>query len=135
MAIILIADDDPIVRLTVSEFLEAAGHSVLEANDGQEALDMLATIQIDLLIVDMLMPNMDGLETILALRKAGSGVPIIAISSGGRMDRSTLLRPAAVFGANATLSKPLLRDVLVATVEATLGNAMGEMAAKADHAP
>lgn len=120
MAIVLIADDDPIVRLTVGEFLGAVGHSVLEAADGQEALDTIATVQIDLLVVDMLMPNMDGLETILALRKSGSTLPIIAISSGGRMDRSTLLRPAAVFGANATLSKPLLRDSLVSTVEATL---------------
>lgn len=120
MAIVLIADDDPIVRLTVGEFLAAVGHSVLEAADGQEALDTIATVQIDLLIVDMLMPNMDGLETILAVRRSGSTLPIIAISSGGRMDRSTLLRPAAVFGANATLSKPLLRDLLVSTVEATL---------------
>lgn len=120
MAIVLIADDDPIVRLTVGEFLGAVGHSVLEAADGQEALDTIATVQIDLLVVDMLMPNMDGLETILAVRRSGSTLPIIAISSGGRMDRSTLLRPAAVFGANATLSKPLLRDSLVSTVEATL---------------
>jgi CheY-like chemotaxis protein len=120
MAIVLIADDDPIVRLTVGEFLGAVGHSVLEAADGQEALDTIATVQIDLLVVDMLMPNMDGLETILAVRRSGSTLPIIAISSGGRMDRSTLLRPAAVFGANATLSKPLLRDLLVSTVEAIL---------------
>lgn len=120
MAIVLIADDDPIVRLTVGEFLGAVGHSVLEAADGQEALDTIATVQIDLLVVDMLMPNMDGLETILAVRRSGSTLPIIAISSGGRMDRSTLLRPAAVFGANATLSKPLLRDSLVSTVEAIL---------------
>lgn len=120
MAIVLIADDDPIVRLTVGEFLGAVGHSVLDAADGQEALDTIATVQIDLLVVDMLMPNMDGLETILAVRRSGSTLPIIAISSGGRMDRSTLLRPAAVFGANATLSKPLLRDSLVSTVEAIL---------------
>jgi CheY-like chemotaxis protein len=120
MATILIADDDPIVRLTASEFLEAAGHSVLQAADGQEALDMVAACHVDLLVVDMLMPNVDGLETIIALRKGGSAMPIIAISSGGRMDRSTLLRPAAVFGANAILSKPLLRDTFVLTVEETL---------------
>jgi CheY-like chemotaxis protein len=113
MATILIADDDPIVRLTASEFLEAAGHSVLQAADGREALDMVAACHVDLLVVDMLMPNVDGLETIIALRKGGSAMPIIAISSGGRMDRSTLLRPAAVFGANSILSKPLLRDTFV----------------------
>jgi CheY-like chemotaxis protein len=124
MANILIADDDPILRLTVSEFLGAVGHTVLEAADGREALDLIAAAAVDLLIVDMLMPNVDGLETIMELRKAGSTIPIVAISSGGRMDRSILLRPAVVFGADVTLSKPLLRDTLVSTVEAALTKAM-----------
>jgi len=124
MANILIADDDPILRLTVGEFLGAVGHTVLEAADGQEALDLMAAAAVDLLIVDMLMPNVDGLETIMALRAAGSKIPIVAISSGGRMDRSILLRPAVVFGADVTLSKPLLRDTLVSTVEAALTKAM-----------
>jgi CheY-like chemotaxis protein len=124
MANILIADDDPILRLTVGEFLGAVGHTVLEAADGREALDLMAAAAVDLLIVDMLMPNVDGLETIMALRKAGSTIPIVAISSGGRMDRSILLRPAVVFGADVTLSKPLLRDTLVSTVEAALTKAM-----------
>jgi CheY-like chemotaxis protein len=124
MANILIADDDPILRLTVGEFLGAVGHTVLEAADGREALDLIAAAAVDLLIVDMLMPNVDGLETIMELRKAGSKIPIVAISSGGRMDRSILLRPAVLFGADVTLSKPLLRDTLVSTVEASLTKAM-----------
>jgi len=124
MANILIADDDPILRLTVGEFLGAVGHTVLEAADGREALDLIAAAAVDLLIVDMLMPNVDGLETIMELRKAGSKIPIVAISSGGRMDRSILLRPAVLFGADVTLSKPLLRDTLVSTVEAALTKAM-----------
>jgi len=124
MANILIADDDPILRLTVCEFLGAVGHTVLEAADGREALDLIAAAVVDLLIVDMLMPNVDGLETIMALRAAGSTIPIVAISSGGRMERSILLRPAVVFGADVTLSKPLLRDTLVSTVEAALTKAM-----------
>ena len=124
MANILIADDDPILRLTVGEFLGAVGHTVLEAADGREALDLIAAAVVDLLIVDMLMPNVDGLETIMALRAAGSTIPIVAISSGGRMERSILLRPAVVFGADVTLSKPLLRDTLVSTVEAALTKAM-----------
>jgi CheY-like chemotaxis protein len=124
MANILIADDDPILRLTVGEFLGAVGHTVLEAADGREAMDLIAAAAVDLLIVDMLMPNVDGLETIMELRKAGSKIPIVAISSGGRMDRSILLRPAVLFGADVTLSKPLLRDTLVSTVEASLTKAM-----------
>lgn len=113
MARILIADDDPILRMTVVEFLGAEGHDVIEAVDGREALDMLASAPFDLLIVDMLMPNVDGLEVIMQLRKSGVALPILAISSGGRMDRSTLLRPAQIFGANQILPKPLLRSALV----------------------
>lgn len=121
MAVILIADDDPILRATVKEYLEQIGHTVLEARDGEEALDQ-ASSDVDLLILDMLMPNKDGLETILELRGAGSALPILAISSGGKMDRSTLLRPATVFGANETMAKPLLRDALLAKVEGMLAS-------------
>jgi CheY-like chemotaxis protein len=120
MARILIADDDPILRMTVVEHLQAEGHEVVEAVDGREALDRLTAEPVDLLIVDMLMPNVDGLEVIMQLRRSGSTLPILAISSGGRMDRSTLLRPAQIFGANRILPKPLLRDQLVETVRSLL---------------
>lgn len=121
MATILIADDDPIVRATVVEFLGAAGHSVSEACDGQQALDHIARSCVDLLILDMLMPNKDGLETILELRRSGSRLPILAISSGGRMDIQSLLRPAMAFGATQVLAKPLRRPELMDVVESLLG--------------
>lgn len=120
MARILIADDDPILRMTVVDYLEAEGHEVIEAADGREALDRLAEGPFDLLIVDMLMPNVDGLEVIMQLRRSGATLPILAISSGGRMDRSTLLRPAQIFGANETLPKPLMRSALVSAAQSLL---------------
>ncbi|WP_029416668.1 response regulator transcription factor [Brevundimonas bacteroides] len=115
MAVILIADDDPIVRATLSEYLGQAGHAVIEAADGDQALSKLDQT-VDLLILDMLMPNKDGLETILQLRRSGNTIPILAVSSGGKMDRSTLLRPAEVFGANASMPKPILRAALLTKV-------------------
>lgn len=126
MATILIADDDPIVCATVAEYLSAEGFTVMEAEDGRQAVAIARTVRIDLMIVDMLMPEQDGLETILELRKAGFTLPILAISSGGRMDRKTLLAPALAFGANEALGKPLMRGSLVSAVRALLQNASAQ---------
>ena len=120
MARILLADDDPILRATAGAYLTDAGHDVREACDGVAALQRLGQETFDLLILDMLMPEMDGLEVILEVRRTGSTLPILAISSGGRMDVSSLLRPAAAFGATSTMSKPLLRDPLLMIVNSLL---------------
>lgn len=120
MARILLADDDPILRATAGAYLADAGHTVSEACDGAVALQLLGQQTFDLLIVDMLMPEKDGLEVILQVRRTDQQVPILAVSSGGRMDVSSLLRPAAAFGASATMSKPLLRAPLLEMVESLL---------------
>lgn len=117
MARILIADDDPILRALVSDMLGEVGHGVEEAEDGQQAVDLLLARPFDLLIVDMLMPNKDGLEVIMETRKSGSALPIIAITSGGRMDAPSLLKPAQIFGADAVLAKPLHADTLIKTID------------------
>ena len=65
MANILIVDDDPTIQLIAGELLRADGHDVVNAGDGVEALKALVTIPADLVVLDMLMPNMDGLETII----------------------------------------------------------------------
>jgi len=120
MARILLADDDPILRATAGAYLADEGHLVSEACDGADALQLLAREPFDLLIVDMLMPDTDGLEVIMQVRRTDQQLPILAISSGGRMDVSSLLRPAAAFGATATMSKPLLRTPLVEMVASLL---------------
>jgi CheY-like chemotaxis protein len=120
MAHILVADDDPILRATAGAYLADAGHTVSEASDGTEALEALSQSSFDLLIVDMLMPETDGLEVILQIRRTDQTLPILAISSGGRMDISSLLTPAAAFGATATMSKPLLRAPLLKMVQRLL---------------
>ena len=116
MSIILVVDDDPTVRLIAKELLEAEGHAVLEAGDGAEALKLVASVHTDLVILDMLMPNKDGLETIVELRRTQAGVRILAISSGGRMEAGQLLRMALVFGADETMAKPLRIDTFASTV-------------------
>lgn len=112
MASILVVDDDPTVRMIAGEILISAGHQVSEAADGEEALQQVAATPFDLVVLDMLMPNKDGLETIAELRGRRPRMRILAISSGGRMDAGQLLRTALVFGADETMAKPLRSEVL-----------------------
>ena len=107
MTTILIVDDDPTLRVIAAELLAGEGYRVIEAEDGDGALRMIEAEPVDLLVLDMLMPNKDGLETILELRRRRSDVRILAISSGGSMDIDSLLRPALAFGADRVMSKPL----------------------------
>lgn len=107
MAVILIVDDDPTVRLIAKELLRVGGHAVLEAEDGDDALKIADAITVDLVVLDMLMPNKDGLEAISELRKRQPHIRILAISSGGRMDQGLLLRTAMAFGADESVEKPL----------------------------
>lgn len=107
MAAILIVDDDPTIRAIASEFLRDEDHAIVEAADGYEALRILKAAPIDLMVLDMLMPGKDGLETIMESRQIHPGVRILAISSGGSMDANYLLAVANTLGADAVLSKPL----------------------------
>lgn len=133
MAIILIVDDDPTVRLIAGELLRSEDHAIVEAADGDEALKIVASMAVDLVVLDMLMPNKDGLETIVELRRHNPGIRILAISSGGRMEPGHLLRTAMMFGADECLQKPLrltcfsqaVARLLTQTSQATCPIAMG----------
>lgn len=116
MAIIVIVDDDPTIRLIAGEMLRHEDYAVVEASDGIEALSVVSILPVDLVVLDMLMPNKDGLETIAELKATHPDVRILAISSGGRMDSGMLLRTALAFGADDALPKPLHADTFAATV-------------------
>jgi len=116
MAIILIVDDGPTVRLIAGELLRGDDHAIVEAEDGDEALRIVGAMAVDLVVLDMLMPNKDGLETIVELRKSQPDIRILAISSGGVMDRSLLLRTAMAIGADESLQKPLRLETFADTV-------------------
>lgn len=122
---ILIADDDPLVRAIAMTLLEGKGYQVLEAADGAEALDIIRGHRVDLVVLDMLMPNKDGLETILELRRNRSTIRILAISSGGSMDVGSLLRPAIAFGADRSMAKPLRPAAFTSTVADMLAGPAG----------
>jgi CheY-like chemotaxis protein len=120
-ATILIIDDDPLMRAIAGEMLSSAGHQVLEAEDGAAGLSLLEVAPVDLIITDMLMPEMDGVESIMAIRQRRPGIPVIAISAGARhQPAGDLLRLALALGAEAALSKPIKRGELLALVEKLL---------------
>ncbi|MGV8929965.1 MAG: response regulator [Brevundimonas sp.] len=133
MAIILIVDDDPTVRLIAGELLRSEEHAIVEAEDGDEALKILSAMAIDLVVLDLLMPNKDGLETIVELRKRQPDIRILAISSGGRMEPGQLLRTASVFGADECMEKPLRLESfsrMVASLLARPSQAASRMATR-----
>lgn len=113
---IVIADDDPTLRAIGEELLADEGYRILQAADGDEALRLIGSEPVDLIVLDMLMPNKDGLETIIELRRRQSDIRILAISSGGRMDIDSLLKPALAFGADRIMSKPLRISTFASTI-------------------
>jgi CheY-like chemotaxis protein len=125
MATILITDDDPTVRAIATELLAPDGHRVLEAVDGNQALEIVRREPIDLIVLDMLMPDKDGLETIIAIRREGLPVRILAISSGGSMGADGVLKPALAFGADRIMVKPLRISVFAKTVAEMLASPIG----------
>ena len=106
MAVILIADDDTMLRTTMRKMLEASGHAVLEATSGLEAEEIVGRERVDLLITDIIMPDKEGLMLVRDLKKSLPDLRIIAMSGGGRAGAFTLLEAATQFGANAVLKKP-----------------------------
>ncbi len=106
MARILVVDDDPDIRDMLRRMLESAGYEVIDAPDGKEALTLTDNSQPDAIITDVLMPEKDGLETILELRRNAPDVKIIAISGGDRVPAENYLRTAQRLGAQHTLCKP-----------------------------
>ena len=120
MAIVLVVDDDPTIRAIVTELLRDERHAIIEAADGDKALRVLDATPAELVVLDMLMPNRDGLETITEIRRRHPGVRILAISSGGSMGVGNLLNMARVFGADETLAKPLSFVTFAETVNRLL---------------
>ena len=117
MARILIIDDQPQIRDNCREALEEAGHSVMVAGDGQEGLQLYKQESADLVILDLYMPNVDGLATIQALRASTPSLPIIAMSGGGTFgERKSFLDVARALGAVRTFEKPLPLAAFLAMV-------------------
>lgn len=128
MARILVVDDDSLVRQTIKHLLAAQGHEVHEAENGRHGEALALRDSPDIVVIDILMPEQEGVETIIALRRQRPDVRILAISGGGQMRYPDFLAMAKQFGAHATLAKPFDRDALLGALAPLLshgGNAHG----------
>jgi two-component system chemotaxis response regulator CheY len=112
MANILIVDDSSTMRKIISRSLRQAGLAVdeiFEAGDGVEGLNVLAGKKVDLILSDINMPNMDGLEFIKMVRANGNSVPIVMITTEGGED---IIKEALSNGASDSIKKPFTPDQL-----------------------
>lgn len=118
---ILVIDDDVDVRQCVREILEHTGYSVLEAENGSVGLGLFRRNNVDLVIVDLFMPEKEGIETIIELRKEFPDLKIIAISGGiPGYGPDNFLNIAQKLGANSSLDKPFNMEQLLAAVKKLL---------------
>jgi len=114
---ILVVDDESRMRKLVKDFLNRAGYQVLEAGDGEEAVDVFfSTKGIDLLVLDVMMPRMDGWEVVREIRKV-SEVPIIMLTA---KDQENDELQGFDLGVDEYISKPFSPKILVARIEAIL---------------
>ena len=120
MAKILLVDDDRLVRDSLTFALQDARHQVVPAVNGDDGLAALERETFDLVILDILMPEREGIETIREIRKSWATLPVLAISGGDKTGWSDFLRMATTLGANDTLAKPFTATELVARVERLL---------------
>ncbi len=118
---ILVVEDSPTMRLLIRMYLRnLPGISMVEANDGLEAIEKIREAQYDLLITDINMPRMDGLQLIENLRMMGFKIPIIVLTTRGEepdMEKGVLL------GANSYITKPVVGPALADVIMNYIGAA------------
>jgi CheY-like chemotaxis protein len=116
----MVIDDEEGVRRVIAKVLEREGHHVIEASDGKIALNHLRGAALDLVICDLFMPEMDGVEVLRELRRDYPGMSVVAISGGAYEGKVQLLDVAKGLGAVAVLKKPFALEDLVGVVNDVL---------------
>lgn len=118
---ILVVDDDGDVRELVCRMLEQDGYEAVPAEGGRQALERLDLIAPDLVITDVVMPEVDGFEVLLKLRHLAPRAGALVMSGGGRVAPDLYLETARRLGASAVLRKPFTRAEMLAAVHQILG--------------
>ena len=120
MARILVVDDEQLARFTMREILESAGHDVTEAKNGAQGIACQKAQPFDVVITDIIMPEKEGVQMIMELKRDFPELPIVAISGGGRTRNLDFLKIAERYGAQKILAKPFSEEELVDVVNACL---------------
>ncbi|HRI45998.1 MAG TPA: response regulator [Ignavibacteriaceae bacterium] len=118
--IIMTVDDSASVRQMVSFTLREAGYDVLEASDGRDALNKLNGVKVNMIVTDLNMPNMDGIELIRNVRASGDNkfVPIIMLTTESQNEKKVEGKTA---GATGWIVKPFKQEQLLAVIKKVLG--------------
>lgn len=124
MAGILVVDDEESVRTLMDRLLSEKGHDVVAVADGNEALTVMAGVTFDVLICDLFMPKMDGIELIQQLRDSNPDQKIIAMSGGAVNPNrgNDFLKMSKLLGAQVTLAKPFDAEMLADAVDEALAS-------------
>lgn len=121
MPSVLVVDDEDQIRQLIRETLEQAGYDVQEASDGKQGLERYRAKPADLVIMDILMPDQDGLESIMTLRREFPASRVIAITGGSDMiGILNFLDVAKMLGARRTLQKPFDMQTLLDAAQSEL---------------
>jgi len=121
---ILVIEDDQQLRRLIRTFLQFEGYEVVEAQDGLQGFEIFQTQPIDLVILDMIMPVKDGMETLMDLRVKSPDLGIIVMSGGDGTGPEPYLEIATRLGASRILPKPFGRHGLIRAVQATIESAI-----------
>ncbi|WP_119301488.1 response regulator [Dongia deserti] len=121
---VLLIDDEPMVRKIVRRMLERLGHTVVEAENGRFGLNELAKSAVDLVVTDIIMPEVEGLEVLMAIRQQYPSVAVVAMSGSGHASAFNTLDFASKLGATATLEKPFTCDALARAINQSAGHQM-----------
>ncbi|HEY0833681.1 MAG TPA: response regulator [Azospirillum sp.] len=124
MAKVLVVEDSPAVRMAMVDVLEGLGHTVVETENGRIAIERLGEGPFDLVLTDVLMPEVDGIEVIKAVRRTHADTKILAVSGGApNLPAGYALKMTEMFSADAVLYKPFLNEELRKTVARLLDGA------------
>lgn len=121
--LVLIIEDDAVLLKTLANWFSSAGCRVMTAPDGRLGLTHFEQIRPDLVVTDIIMPEREGVETILAMKAQDKTVPILAISGGGRVGAGEFLSLALSLGADGALAKPFRSRELLTMCANLLGKA------------
>lgn len=113
---VLMVDDEPGLRRITALAIAAAGGEAFEASDGREAIAILERSGIDVAVIDVFMPEKEGLETIVEARQRWPGLKVIAISGGGVVGPMDVLQVAQLVGADVVMTKPFSLSHLIAEI-------------------
>src|SRR5262245_42634294 len=116
MAKILVVEDDAQMRLLLRRALEAAGHQVVDAENGAKGLKRFGESHADLVVTDIIMPDKEGIQTIIELKQSDPQIKVLGISGGGRTENLEFLRIAKKSGADRVMAKPFRTADFVKTV-------------------